>query len=357
MTSSPKRATIYDIAKRVGTSTATVSRVLSGSNYPVSDLLREQVLAAAQEMNYVPNALGLMLKKNENPEIGVVIPTLDNPHYTQVLLGIEREARHQGWNLLLCNTRRSPQLERQSLASLHKKQVRGVILVSVESHTDTLQSLQAGGMRFVLLDQPFATPMFSSVDYDFVSAGRMATEHLIQNGHRRIMFLSSPLHHPNRSKLLRGYQDALCAAQLPFDPELLLVSEDEEDAENAEGYEFYNGRRLAKRLLDRPLPDAVVAVNDMTALGVIQALGEQGIQVPKDLSVISFDNIQMSAMAYPPLTTIDKPAYDIGKQACLLLSQLLGQDAPAPPRRIDFAPTLILRGSVAPHKTIAPPNH
>lgn len=340
-----KKATIYDIAEVVGTSTATVSRVLSGSDYPVKDELRDKINAVAKELNYAPNIVGRMLKKSDSRDIGVIIPTISNPFYPQVVLGIELEARRRGYNILLCNSFRDAVTEKKYIESLYQKQVSGMIVSSIDENHAYLKQMQENGVRIVVFDQDIEDIKCSKVGFDYFKGGMLAVEHLIHVGHQNIAFLTSPLTRRSRRETMEGYKLALLKNNLSFSEENVIVSESEAETQSGT-YEFENGKALAKKfLMLKNRPSAIFAVNDMTAIGIVQALFQQGIRVPEDVSIVGFDNIEISSMIHPPLTTIHQPAYETGSLACKLLLDSMENDESADVS-ITLEPSLIARKSV-----------
>lgn len=340
-----KKATIYDIAREVGTSGATVSRVLSNNGYPVKEVLRQNILDTAKRMNYSPNMIGRMLKKNACRDIGVIIPTISNPFYPEVVLGIEQEARKFGYVIFLCNSFRDASSERKYIESLCQRQVKGIIISSSGENERFLKEIQDNGVNIVLFDQDIVNLSCSKVGYNYIKGGTIAVEYLIGMGHSNIAFITSPMVKGSRKDLFEGYRATLLRNNIPFREQNVIESETEEESQNG-SYEFQNGKTLAKRFLqltDRPT--AIFCVNDMTAFGIIQELLQNNISVPGDVSVVGFDNIEISLMTNPPLTTIHQPAYETGKLACkLLLDSLEGK------RRDDVSiilePSLVERKSV-----------
>ncbi len=340
-------ATIYDIAAEVGTSAATVSRVLSNSDYPVSEKLKQRVLDVSQKLSYSPNIVGRMLKKSVSMDIGVIIPTISNPFYPHMILGIESEARLRGYNILLCNSFRNPDTEKKYVQLLYQKQVRGIIISSIDENHMFLKEMQKNGVIVVVFDQDIDELKCSRVEFDYAKGGIMAVEYLARLGHRRIAFLSSPLTRKSRRETHEGYRLGLLENGLKYDSDLVLMSDYEE--ESREGtYEFENGKNLAMSFMDisqKERPTAIFAVNDMTAFGIIQHLFEKGMDIPGDVSVIGFDNIEMSSMINPPLTTVNQPSFETGRLAGkLLLDSLEGKERGEV--SITLEPSLVVRKSV-----------
>ncbi|MEQ2457324.1 LacI family DNA-binding transcriptional regulator [Flavonifractor hominis] len=315
-----KIANIQDIARAAGTSIATVSRVLSNADYPVSPLLKEKVLAAAKELNYTPNLLGRMLKSNNNTAIGVVVPNLQNPFFNQVLIGIESEARRRDYELVIYSSHRDPAQERQNIMGMLQKRILGLILFSEDLSSETVEYYVASGGCVALLEANFELETVIRADTDFVEAGRIAARHLIDRGHRRIAFLTSPLTKHSRRKLLEGLKTTCRDMGVPFDEQRDVIVAPSETELDSGLYEFEQGKYLAREFLERrDGHTAIAAVNDITAYGVLQELASQKIAVPEQLSLISFDNLPFSAMLSPALTTVELPSTAMGSTACHLL--------------------------------------
>jgi len=340
-----KKATVHDIAAEIGLSVATVSRVLSNSGYPVKEETRKRVLDAAEKLNYTLNIVGRMLKKSDSRDIGVIIPSISNPFYPELVLGIETEARRKGYNTLLCNSFRNVQTEKEYVESLYQKQVKGIIISSIGKNHTFLSKIQEGGVKIVAFDQGIERINCSKVGFNFFKGAVLAMEYLIKNGHKNIAFLTAPITRRSRKEVLEGYKKALENAGLPFKIENLIISECEEEFENGM-YEFENGKRLAQKFLQiKERPTAIFAINDMTAMGVIRELTTNNLKVPEDISVVGYDNIQFSSVLTPPLTTINQPAFETGRQACRMLVDMLEDDSQST-MTVTLEPELIVRSSV-----------
>jgi LacI family transcriptional regulator len=339
------KVTIYDVAKMANVSPATASRVLSGSNYPVKEALRKRVVEAAKMLNYSPNMLARSLKSNTSNDIGVIIPTISNPFYSSVILGIEKEADKRGYNLLLCNTFRDVEKEKRYLQSLYEKQVKGVIISTLGARN--IEEYIEKGLEFVLLDQKIDNLECSFISFDCFKGAYMAVEYLIQNGHRKIAFVSSPLTKWTRKETFKGYKAALTDNGIAVEEEYFLIGSHEEEIDE-EGFEFKNGKEMADEFIKRKLDaTAVLAVNDMTAFGFIQQMYLHGKRVPDDISVIGFDDISFAKMFSPPLTTVQYPAYEVGRLAAmLLLDKLSGNNHSN--MSVNLHPKLVIRDSVKP---------
>lgn len=345
MTAGKKRATIIEIARLANTSTATVSRVLSGSDYPVSDDLREAVKRAAKEVGYVPNAFGQSLKNGKTKDIGIIIPNFSNPFYMQMISGIEVICREHGYNPIICSSNNNEDQELANIELLRRKCVEGLMISSI--HKSPLDILSALSMHkhVVLFDQETILNDCDYVTFDFESGGYMAISHLLQQGHRHIAFLTAPLENRgSRRALYRGCQRAI--REWGEDARCTMIVEDVK-VDNYTRWEYENGRQLAKRFLNmKDRPTAVFVYNDMTAIGVMSQLMKAGLQIPADVSVIGFDNIIMSEFANPPLTTIRQPAYETGTLATqAIIDKIEGRRFTS--CRINLTPQLIERDSVS----------
>lgn len=341
------RATIHDVAKKAGVSSATASRVLSGSDYPVSEAARERILSAAASLNYKPNLIGQMLKKSVSRDIGIILPNISNPFYTELVLGAETAAKQRGFGLLLCNTLRSEIREREYLESLCQKQVGGVILSSVTTDLAPLKALiDRYRLRIVTLDQSAPELTQGQVDFQVRRGAHEAVSFLCEAGHRRIALVSSPMHTFSRKQVRRGYREGLLAHGITPDESLEFFATAESELQSGEIYEFENGRLLADRLLSLPeRPTAVLCVNDITAAGLLQRLGELKIAVPADLSVMGIDNSSVSRMVSPALTTVDQSPFEAGMRVALSLIDAVTADL-SPRETITVEPRIVVRNSV-----------
>lgn len=340
-----KRVTIYDVAKEAGLSVATVSRVLSNSNYPIGKETRKKVLEVAKKLNYSPNLVGRMLKKSDSRDIGVIIPNISNPFYPQLVLGIETEARKHNYNILLCNSFRDVANEQKYIEIMYQKQVKGIILSTIREEHSFLRDLCQKGLKVVGFDQNIEDLECSKVSFDFTAGGIMAVDYLVKMGHKKIAFATSPLTRKSRKEIFTGYKLGILKNNLTYSEEYLYIAKFEKELENGT-FEFDSGLLIAEKCLkSKSRPTAIFAVNDITAMGIIHGLVSEGINVPEDISVMGFDNIEFSAMINPPLTTINQPAFETGRLACKILIETL-ENKEKNNISIQLQPTLIERKSV-----------
>lgn len=311
--------TLVDVAKRAGVSVATASRVLSSAEYPVSQELRKKVIKASSELNYVPNVFGKLLRGNMSEAIGIIVPSLQNPFYNQVIFGIESAAANSGYEIRLFSSHRSVEQERNDILLLLHSRVMALIIISIDSSPDALNNYIACGGRVALLEADFVLENAITVETDYFSAGQIAAKHLVDCGHRNIAFLTSPLTKSFRRDILVGVKDTLSRAKCSFSDKDVFVAYAEKES-NTGLYEFEIGRQLTERLLQNSKKyTAIIAINDITAFGVIQALTRHGLSVPEDISVMGFDNIMYSEMISPPLTTVELPSSNMGHTAAQMM--------------------------------------
>jgi LacI family transcriptional regulator len=343
-----KQATIRDVARLAGVSLATVSRVLSDGDYPVSAELKQRVRDAVAQLGYVPNTVARSLRQDVSRDIGLVIPNISNPFYLQTMLGINDALNKKDYSLILCNTMRNAQQERVYLRQLFERKVRGIILSSVDENADIVKEYGKKGMKFVLLDQKITGMESTGINFDSRAGARMATEHLISLGHSRIAFATMPMTRWTRTEMHMGYRDALVLAGLGYDSRLVYERMPEKLAAYAD-FELEAGKMIAESFLADGCPaTAIVCINDMLAIGLIKTLKARGVRVPEDVSVFGFDDIPFASTFEPSLSTVHYPAIETGRLAAMMLMDTLESGSGEMPVSMQLAPSLVIRETVAP---------
>ncbi|MEG0878430.1 MAG: LacI family DNA-binding transcriptional regulator [Oscillospiraceae bacterium] len=340
-----KSITILEIAKLANTSVATVSRVLSGADYPVSIELRKKIQKIAKETNYVPNTFSQALKGGKSKDIGVIIPNFTNPFYMQLISGIEYSCRSKGFNPIFCSSNNSDVQELANVDLLSQKCVEGLIISSICHDTDALQAAFKKHKNVVLFDQEIKFSDCDYVSFDFFEGGYLAASHLLAKGHRNIAFLTSPL--KNRSSRQSLYNGCLKAiAEYAHDGARCTLVSSDINVEDYMIWEYENGHCLADKFLELdPMPTAAFVYNDITAFSTMTQLAAKGIKIPEDVSVVGFDNIVMSEYFSPPLTTISQPAFDTGALASKIVLEKIDSNFRTNSHVI-LSPSLIERASV-----------
>jgi DNA-binding LacI/PurR family transcriptional regulator len=330
------RATIADVARRSGVSTATVSRVLSGVQ-PAREATRDRVLAAVRELDYRPSGVARALKRRETRTIGLLITDIGNPFFPQIVRAVEDEAHARGYGVILCNAADDSERELAYLELLLERRVDGLIVASARTTRRHAERLAAVPMPIVLVNSDAPGSALAGITTAHRHGARMATEHLLGLGHRRIAHISAPSAQAARLRHA-GVTDALRAAGL--DPASLLLAEGDEHVAG--------GARAAQLLLaERPQPTAIVCYNDLTAVGALRAVRRAGLRVPEDVSLTGFDDIELAAWTDPPLTTVRQPTDALARWAVSRLADVLPGGRPAP-ERVTLEPTLEVRGSSGP---------
>lgn len=341
------QTTIKDVAALAGVSVATASRVLSDSGYPVRPQLRQRVKEAAEKLEYAPNVIAQSLRRDASRDIALIVPNLSNPFYLQAVLGVGEAISATDHNLIFCNTMHDPEREQNFLRQLYERQVKGVILSSVDTDPETIRKYVRMGMKFVFLDQLVEGVECPGINYDSRLGARMAVEHLLNLGHKKIAFATTSLVRFTRNEIYKGYQDALLAAGIPCDSALVFERAISKIGRGSD-YELNIGRQIAREFLAQNCPaTAIFCVNDMVAIGLIQTLVQCGIRVPEQVSVVGFDDIPIAEAYLPALTTVHYPAQEIGRLAGIMLLDSINSDQSQTELNVRLTPKLMLRDSTA----------
>ncbi len=330
-------ATIRDVAIHAGVSATTVSHVVNNTR-PVSEDLRRRVLAAMEELGYQPNALARSLRRKQSHTLGMIVPDSANPFFAEVARGIEDISFDEGYTVILCNSVSNLEREALYIDLLAKKQVDGVILVAAGDSMRQVRTLQARNIALVMVDRDLPGSAVDCVLTDNFQGGREATEHLLHLGHRRIGCITGASDLTPSASRVDGYQQALAVAGIAVD-ETLIVKGDFQDQSG------YVGAQQLLQLANPPT--AIFASNDLMAIGAMSAALEAGLSVPKDLSVVGFDDIHLASFVNPPLTTVAQPKFELGRVAARMLLERIDNHELAP-RRCRSVPQLIVRRSTAP---------
>jgi LacI family transcriptional regulator len=301
--------TIKDVAKIANVSYATVSRALNGHN-DVSEKTKRRVIDICEQIGYSPNAIARGLVKNSTDTIGLLIPDITNPFFSDVAWGVEDEASKKGYNVILCNTNWELSREESYFKLLCEKRVGGIIVAPVSDETISLVERFGIKLPVVFVGSNPKDESFNFVVADNLKAGFMATEYLIKLGHLRIALIGGNEYTSTYRDRFEGYRMALDKYGLIYDANFVKSGSFRRDS----------GYRLTKGLVEiGNTPSAVVAANDMVALGVIEAIEELNMNIPDDISLIGFDDISYASLPKIKLTTISQPKYNIGKKSVDIL--------------------------------------
>ncbi|WP_369814056.1 LacI family DNA-binding transcriptional regulator [Frigoribacterium sp. Leaf186] len=337
---------IRDVATSAGVSVGTVSNVLNRPD-KVSPATVERVHAAIDELGFVRNDAARQLRAGASRAIGLVILDGGNPFFSDVARGAETAAEKAGRVVLLGNSDQQVEREAHYLDLFEENRVLGILISPVGDVTARLARLRRRGTPAVLVDRQAELTDFSSVSVDDVRGGQLAAEHLLSIGRRRLTFVGGPLDLQQVADRLQGAQEAVRAANAEATVSEQVVLEVVE----VPALTVEHGRAAAAGLMSRPAderPDAVFAANDLVAMGVLQSLVMLGdLRVPDDVALIGYDDIDFARAAVVPLSSIRQPSALIGRTAMDILQDEI-DDPAREPRRVVFAPELVVRASTVP---------
>jgi LacI family transcriptional regulator len=328
--------TISDVARLSGVSSMTVSRVINRSER-VSPETRQRVEQAIDELGYVPSRLARGMIRQKTGTLALIVPDVANPFFTLIVRGAEDVARRAAYRIIFCDTRADLAIEREVVEEMIAHRVDGVAIAPVSDRSRShLQRLARFGVPFVLIDRTVPGTDCDVVVGDSVGGARRLVEHLISLGHTRIGMIVESDEVSTARDRRQGYMDALNAAGLGLDPSLVVRATVDPDG-GSEGM-----RRLLE--LDDP-PTAVFTVNNLVAVGAIEAVRSNGLEVPDDVALVCFDDIEYASRLYPFLTVMAQPAETLGTLGTQLLLERIEGRAPAQNRVVVLPAQFIVRKS------------
>jgi LacI family transcriptional regulator len=330
-------ATMTDVAKAAGVSIQTISAVINGKS-GISAATRERVLRVIEELDYHPNMLASSLRSQRSTTIGVLVASITNPFFPGVVRGIEDAAQRNGYSVFLCNTDDDPAKQNSYLRLLRRHRVGGLIAASGTGSVDgqrIVEYLLDHGVPVVILGNRQGHPRMVALTVDDHIGGYDATAHLLDIGHRRIGIITGPPSHREAKERLEGYFAALRDRSIDADPDLVVPG----------AFSTAGGQAGAFQLMSLVAPPtAVVAANDLAAIGAIAVAKRLGKRVPEDVAVVGYDDIEMAALYDPPITTIAQPLYEMGTTALEAVLERT-RDPKLEGGVITFPSRLIVRGS------------
>ena len=328
--------TIKDIARELNISPSTVSRALK--DHPdISQATKDRVVAYAREKGYQPNSIALSLKSRQSHVIGLIIPEIVHHFFSSVISGIDEVASKAGYNVIISQSNESYEREIHNAQTLLGSRVDGMLISRTKEtvNYDHFRHIDASGVPMVFFDRTCQGVNADNVIIDDKKAAYDATEYLINTGCKNIVHLKGPENLTISHQRLTGYKQAMEEHSIEFKPQNVM---------EADNYE--RGEAAVKQLIsEQNLPEAIFAVNDLTALGAMAALKEAGIKIPEQISIVGFTNGIISRLSDPPLTTIEQNGFLMGEKAARLLLERINSEEGVP-SRTEIVPTkLIVRKS------------
>jgi len=328
------KKTIYDVAEEANVSIATVSKVINNKGR-ISESTRKRVLEVMKKLDYHPSFVASALTGKRTETLGLLIPDISNPFFSEISRTIEDRAYEQGKSVIMCNTDNNYEKEAMYVELLQRKEIDGLIITSGFQNKQLLQQLIQNDLPVVMLAHDDPSLDISVVSVDDFKGGFIATWHLLSKGHQNIAIIAEKV----RSSKMRiyGYQEA-------HDSENVEVNESNILKVTAS---ITNGQKVTKKLLERDTPPtAIFACNDLIAIGVLKAARDKGLSIPEDLSVVGFDNTILATTTVPALTTVAQPINEMGRKIVDIVIQKI-EKVNEVEERVLFLPELIERGTTA----------
>lgn len=326
--------TIKTIAKAAGVSTAAVSKALNGYA-DIGEETRDRIVKISSELGYTPNAMARNLVKRTSDTLGLLIPDISTPIYAEIFKGLDAESKRRGFNLFLCDTNRRKEFEVSYVRTLLENRAQGIIVAPVDNDVSHILSLVGNRLPLVFIGGKVNDTMDNYVSTDNRLGARLAVEYLADLGHRDIAMLCDNYRTKTKKDRVAGFREAMEARGLES---RVSIAPDG----GPEGMEY--GYSAALEVFDSPrMPTAVFASSDMVALGVMRAAADRGVVIPRDLSLVGFDDIMFASLPTVMLTTVAQPKFELGVLAVEILCDSLDSGASGGARRRIVQPQMVVR--------------
>ena len=330
--------TIVQIAKSLGVSTITVSRALNNRGYYIKKETKEKILKKAAELNYRPNHIARSLRIRSTHAIGLILPDIKNPFFPNVASSINKIANSREYNVILCSSEGGINKEKSEVSTLLNRRVDGLIIIPSDCNngSDTYKQLKETNIPFVLMDRYWRNINCSYVVCNDIYGAYLATSYLIKLGHKRIAHFSGSMIVTSAENRLKGYKKALEEYEIPYSEELVIETDVTQES----------GTRAMEIILEqKENPTAIFAWNDTVAIGAMQAIKSKGLKIPEDISLVGFDDIDVSSLLYVPLTTIHQPQDELGETSAKILFEQIENKENPQIKQILLEPELVVRNS------------
>lgn len=338
-----KKATIYDIAKELNITAATVSRALN-NNPKISEKTRDLVLAAATKLNYKQNRLAVALKSGKSNNVGVVVPFINKNFFASVIRGIEEELYPKGFHVIISQTHEENDREKKIIQNLINAQVDGILVSTsfTEENKDQLHQVLKKTSPFIFFDRVLHFDDISTVTIDDYQGGFDATEHLINQGCKRIAHFNVNQNIELYNNRFKGYKDALSKHGVAYNSDYVVTLKNDMEA----------GKEAAKKLMNLPVPpDAIFSSTDNGLLGAVKYLQSIAIKIPKDFCVVGFSNEPFTQFLEPSISSVDQSPVEMGKMAAkVFLEQIESNQNVKIHKDVVLPAKLIIRKSSSKHK-------
>lgn len=328
--------TLKDVAEMAGVNPSTVSRVINNSGVAVKEETRQRILDAVKKLNYKPNAVARSLRTRSTQLLGMIIPDITNPFFPICYKGAETAASEKGFSIILCNTDDQQEKEEMYIQSLRDRQVDGLILATAQVDR-ALDQMSLEGYPYVFVNRRSRQTTGHYVVSDNLKGARLATDHLINLGHKNLAHISGPLYTDVGLARLEGFRLAVREHGLPFSLDCVVESEFNEEAGYWATVELLKKKRKVT---------AIFAANDSIAVGVMTAVGEFGLKIPEDISLVGFNDIPIVSKLRPPLTSVHLPLFNMGYLAAEMLIKMINSE-PLEQDGIVLEPELVVRESTS----------
>lgn len=338
-------ATIKDVAALAGVSFTTVSHVMNQTR-PVSAPVAAKVKAAIRQLNYVPSGVARSLRARQTGTIGLLVPNNTNSYFAELARGIEDYCERNGYCVFLCNSDDDVRKQQNYLRVLREKRIDGLIVASAGDDSVLVELLAAARVPVVMVDRQIAGLVADAVQIDHEAGAYLATQHLLQLGHRRLACIGGPPGMDVSALRLDGFRRAMAENALPIAPGAIVASD----------FSSHGGYAAAKQLFQTFKPTGIFASNDMMGIGALRAAAEQGLRVPHEVSVVGFDDIELGRYVFPALTTVGQPILSLGEATAQTLLARIGGSLAGEQHRQILPPALTIRESTGPAPLIAVTN-